>query len=115
MPATSCSALDATFMAHLLTARRRVILKGAGRDRSLTMKGTQAKEKDEIAPDADDSNALSTKQELALQAVISHPTLKEAALAAGISKTTLCRYMQDEAFARRLREARRDAVLHAGI
>jgi hypothetical protein len=42
-----------------------------------------------------------------------HPTLKEAALASGVSETTLWRYMQDEAFSRRLREAQREAVNHA--
>lgn len=63
----------------------------------------------------EETGALPAKQELALQAVISQPTLKEAALAAGVSETTLWRYMQDEAFARRLREARRDAVTHAVI
>lgn len=69
----------------------------------------------DVSLEADDPNALPTKQELALRAVISHPTLKEAALAAGISETTLWRYMQDESFSRRLREARRDAVNHAII
>lgn len=58
-------------------------------------------------------HALPPKQELALQAVISHPTLKEAAAAAGVSETTLWRYMQDPNFSNRLREARREAVGHA--
>lgn len=70
---------------------------------------------DNINLESDDPNALPVKQELALQAVISHPTLKEAALAAGVSETTLWRYMQDESFSRRLREARRDAINHAVI
>jgi hypothetical protein len=77
------------------------------------MNGRQANLRDETATGIADSNALSAKQELALQAVISHPSLKEAALAAGISETTLWRYMQDEEFSRRLRLARRDAVNHA--
>ena len=77
------------------------------------MKQTRAKNPDEIDEEPDDPNALSEKQERALQAVLSHPTLKEAALAAGISETTLWRYMQDEEFSRRLREARRDALSHA--
>ena len=77
------------------------------------MNRRKAEPEEEIAPESDDPNALTAKQEQALQAVISHPTLKEAALAAGISETTLWRYMQDKAFARRLREARRDAVNHA--
>jgi hypothetical protein len=79
------------------------------------MKRTQKKIKDESVPVADNDNSLSERQEQALQAVISHPTLKEAALAVGISETTLWRYMQEEAFNRRLRQARRDAVDHAVI
>jgi hypothetical protein len=70
---------------------------------------------EELSPESEAADALPPKQELALRAVISHPTLKEAALAAGVSETTLWRYMQDAAFSRRLREARRDAVNHAVI
>ena len=77
------------------------------------MSRRKAEREEEIALESDDPNALTAKQEQALQAVISYPTLKEAALAAGVSETTLWRYMQDKAFARRLREARRDAVNHA--
>jgi hypothetical protein len=54
--------------------------------------------------------SLPPKQERALQALISHPTLKEAAFAAGISETTLWRYMKDEAFSRRLLETRGEAI-----
>jgi molybdenum-dependent DNA-binding transcriptional regulator ModE len=61
----------------------------------------------------EDCGSLPAKQELALRAVISHPTLKDAAQTAGISETTLWRYMQDAEFSRRLREARREAVGHA--
>jgi hypothetical protein len=78
------------------------------------MKSVKAKVNEEPIQD-DDPNALPAKQELALRAVISHPTLKEAAAAARVSETTLWRYMQDAAFSRRLREARRDAVNHAVI
>lgn len=63
----------------------------------------------------EDCGSLPAKQELALRAVISRPTLKEAAQAAGVSETTLWRYMQDDEFSRRLREARREAVNHAVI
>jgi hypothetical protein len=66
----------------------------------------------EAVPEAADSNALSEKQERALAAVLSHPTTKEAALAAGISETTLWRYTRDEEFSRRLKEARREAFDH---
>jgi hypothetical protein len=79
------------------------------------MNQTPANSPDAITKAPDDRNALSEKQERALQATLSHPTLKEAALAAGISETTLWRYMQDEEFSRRLRGARRDAVNHAVI
>ena len=77
------------------------------------MKEAQVKNHGRSSAKRDDSNALSPKQERALQALISHPTIKDAALAAGISETTLWRYMQDEAFSKRIREARREAVGHA--
>lgn len=67
----------------------------------------------EISVPADGAEDLSAKQELALRALISHPTLKDAAAAAGISESTLWRYKQDPQFSRRLREARREAVGHA--
>lgn len=68
---------------------------------------------DGIHPEPEDCASLPARQELALRAVISHPTLKEAASAAGVSETTLWRYKQDAEFSRRLREARREAVEHA--
>lgn len=77
------------------------------------MSRTKAEEPQDAIPDPSDPGALSPKQELALRAVVAHPTLKEAALAAGVSDATLWRYMQEETFARRLREARREAVSHA--
>src|SRR5215212_4120707 len=79
------------------------------------MNQTPANSPDARVKSPDDPNALSEKQERALQAVISHPTLKEAALAAGISETTLWRYMQDENFRRLLREARRESMNHAFV
>jgi hypothetical protein len=82
------------------------------------MKNTRRKKEDETVPESAEGaqeGALPGKQEQALLAVISHATLKEAATSAGVSETTLWRYMQDEAFAKRLREARRDAVSHAVI
>lgn len=56
--------------------------------------------------DLDNPDALTPKQERALQALLSSRTLKEAALAADISETTLWRYQKDKVFAGRLREAR---------
>lgn len=77
------------------------------------MKEMQANKAGETAPEPDDPNNLTAKQEQALLALLSHPTLKEASLATGISESTLWRYMQDEEFSRRLYEARREAVSHA--
>lgn len=76
------------------------------------MEATEPREADEITFEPEGTGALPAKQELALRAVISHPTLKEAARAAGVSDSTLWRYMRDETFSRRLREARREAVDH---
>lgn len=63
----------------------------------------------------DGAGDLSAKQELALRAVLSQPTLKDAAAAAGVSEATLWRYKQDPVFSRRLREARRQAVDHTAL
>jgi DNA-binding CsgD family transcriptional regulator len=80
------------------------------------MQQNETKTTNELAAEADDSTgSLTVKQERALQALLSHRTLKEAALAAGISETTLWRYMKDEAFLRRLREAERDALTHISV
>lgn len=56
---------------------------------------------------------LSAQQQTALAALLSSPTLRQAGEKAGVSETTLWRYMQDETFSRRLREARREVVSHA--
>jgi hypothetical protein len=77
------------------------------------MKIINSTNSDGIAAEAEGAGALSAKQELALQAVISHPTLKAAASAAGVSEATLWRYKQDPEFSRRLRDAQREAVDHA--
>lgn len=77
------------------------------------MEATTVTDTEEVPQEGGAAGILPPKQELALQAVISHPTLKEAAQAAGISETTLWRYMQDEEFSRRLKEARREAFDHA--
>ena len=70
---------------------------------------------EDTPPEAEDPGALSPRQERALLAVISHPNLKEAALAAGVSEPTLWRYMKDPEFSRRLREVRREAIGHAAV
>ncbi len=55
-------------------------------------------------------NPLPEKQEAALLSLLSHKTLKESALAAGISMPTLWRYLRDPVFSLRYREARRELV-----
>lgn len=79
------------------------------------MKSIGAKKTETTTAEPDDANALSANQERALAALLSSRTHKEAALAAGVSETTLWRYMQDETFARQLREARRRARSHLSI
>ncbi len=63
--------------------------------------------------DLDDPNALTPKKERALQAILSSRSQKEAASAAGVSETTLWRYLKEEPFAKRLREARLAATCHS--
>lgn len=89
------------------------------------MKESEANFEDEIAPEPviiaddqdEDSNEvtepLPLRQERALRAVLTHSSLKAAALAAGCSDTTLWRYMNEPPFARRLRRARSLALDHA--
>src|SRR5689334_93199 len=77
------------------------------------MKNDNSDNPDDLSVQTDEAEELSAKQELALHAVISHPTSKAAADAAGISEVTLWRYKRDPKFLRRLREARREAVDHA--
>lgn len=74
-------------------------------------KAKTAREKpaDERLTDEQD-NPLPEKQEAALIALLSHKTLKESALAAGVSMPTLWRYLRDPAFSLRYREARRELV-----
>jgi hypothetical protein len=55
-------------------------------------------------------NPLPERQEAALVALLSHKTLKESALAAGVSLPTLWRYLRDPSFSLRYREARRELV-----
>lgn len=67
---------------------------------------------DEADHKTEESGALTESQGRALEAVLSHRTLKEAAFAAGISEPTLWRYMKEKEFARRLSEARREVLAH---
>jgi hypothetical protein len=68
---------------------------------------------EELKPD--EPGELRPRKERALLAVIAHPVLRDAALAAGVSETTLWRYMRDRDFARRLGEARGASVTHASV
>lgn len=77
------------------------------------MKGSEAVNTEDELAQEDGVGSLPGKQEAALRALLTHPTMKEAALAAGISEPTLWRYTKDAEFARRLREAQRGAVSHA--
>ncbi|HKP37186.1 MAG TPA: hypothetical protein VJT71_10020 [Pyrinomonadaceae bacterium] len=54
--------------------------------------------------------SLTPKQEKAVITLLNEPTLKEAATSAGVTETTLWRWMQEEAFRSAYMEARRAAV-----
>jgi hypothetical protein len=56
---------------------------------------------------------LSRKQEAAIIALLSEPTIEKAAAKAGIAKPTLWRWLQIESFQTAYREARREAVSQA--
>lgn len=62
------------------------------------------------SPTEKNEKLLPAKQEAALAALLTNPMIKEAVLAAGVSETTIWRYLQDEKFVSRYRAARRDAV-----
>lgn len=79
------------------------------------METSEANISEETIPDSGGEGGLSAKQERALQAVISHATLKGAAEAAGVSETTLWRYMKCPAFERRLRQTQGRALAHAAV
>src|SRR5687768_4248866 len=74
----------------------------------------ETREDDDGEPEteAGGRDALSPRQGRALEALLDRPTMKEAAAAAGVSETTLWRYMKMPAFSGRLREARRLAYDH---
>lgn len=56
---------------------------------------------------------LTRKQEAAILALISQPTMKEAATSAGVGETTLWRWLQQKDFQVAYQEARRESVKHA--
>ncbi len=56
---------------------------------------------------------MSRKHEIAIVALLTEPTLKQAAKKAGIGEATLWRWMQDLDFAKQYRVAKRQAVSQA--
>jgi hypothetical protein len=56
---------------------------------------------------------LKPRQETALAALVTHPTIRDAAQASGIPERTLFRYLQDADFQEAYRAARRETVNHA--
>ncbi len=68
---------------------------------------------DEVLPVRVESDELTPQQQAALVALLSCPTYAAASAQSGVSQATLWRYMQDETFARLLREARSVVVSQA--
>ena len=56
---------------------------------------------------------LTRKQEAAIAALLSQPTLKAASQTASVSETTLWRWLQDDSFRAAYMLARRESVKHA--
>ena len=67
----------------------------------------------EVLPVEVETDDLTPQQQSALVALLSCPTYSAASAQSGISPATLWRYMQDETFACRLREARAVVVSQA--
>jgi predicted site-specific integrase-resolvase len=58
-------------------------------------------------------NDLTPKQEKAIQALLTHPTMEEAAEAAGVNRVTLFRWLQQGEFQAAYTKARRESVRQA--
>ncbi len=56
---------------------------------------------------------INKKQHLVISALITERTMEDAARKAGIGKTTIFRWLQDEAFQNAYRQARSEIVRHA--
>lgn len=56
---------------------------------------------------------LSRKQEQAIAALLTYPTIEQAAKAVGVGETTLWRWLQDEDFQELYRQAKREVVSQA--
>jgi len=61
----------------------------------------------------DQAGALTPQQEKALLALLTKPTITDAAKAAAVHRVLLHRWLKQEVFATAYREARRDVVQHA--
>ena len=61
----------------------------------------------------DTAHKLTPKQEKAIIALLSQPTIEAAAAALGVNPVSIHRWLQDPAFADAYRSARRDAVQQA--
>lgn len=59
------------------------------------------------------SDGLTPKQELAVAALLNEPTVARAAVAVGVNDRTLYRWLEEPAFRRAYRSARREAFGHA--
>src|SRR5690349_114005 len=58
-------------------------------------------------------NQLTAKQESAIAALLTEPTVEKAADAVGVNRRTLYRWLDDAAFKAAYRKARRQAFSHA--
>ena len=67
-------------------------------------------EQQQVPEQSDNVYGLVAKEELAIQALLSNPTLKKAAAAAGISDTTLWRWLRKDNFRKAYLDARRKVV-----
>jgi hypothetical protein len=56
-----------------------------------------------------DTNELNNRQHQAIAALLSEPTVRNAAATCGLSEATLHRYLHDDAFIVALKDARHDA------
>lgn len=63
----------------------------------------------------DGAENLDAKQELALAALLSSLTIRAAAKRAGVSESTLWRYLREPGFSKRYAQARREAVEHMTV
>jgi hypothetical protein len=64
-------------------------------------------------PETDNSEELTAKQDKALAALISQPSVRKAAAASGLGEATIWRYLRDDKFRRAYLDARRGLVEHA--